>query len=194
MKKGYLPILEFQPEGQAPVCHTPKGFGGAFQECRSGDTSCVHTIPRSHYSSLAPPKNGLKHLPEAPSFTTVIQGTPLDHLVWRSVGFMTMGPQEHIYWQTLKAVVCGIGSQSAWNQKLTESLPSGMLKDLGTPSHPQQLGPTKNKSGHLDNQKGLRKKQDLGQGWKISFIYTRQVLPVTEVVVSLITQKHREAS
>lgn len=50
------------------------------------------TLPRSYYSSLAPHRKELIHLPGVWIFATVTQGTPADLLVWKSAGFIILVP------------------------------------------------------------------------------------------------------
>ena len=74
---------------------------------------------------------------------------------------------EEIYLHTLKP--------AAWGPASNQPADRGPL--LWDTDRPQLLGATKNKVDSLDNHKGLRHNQELGQGWATKFIsYMRPLL------------------
>lgn len=171
-EKGLFSCQELQPEDQASVCHTSRGY----KMCSQGpwaEKHSISTLPWPHQSSPIPPTKQLIHTSKAIIFAAVTQRTLLDLLVWSRQG---------LWFRYSRLYICTYFESFCLRIWLIISLKLGIDWDfsLWSPNrflaHPQNLGPIKDKTGYLDNHKILRSNQKRGRGW-IKFIsYTKSLL------------------
>lgn len=131
--------------GRIQACPTFRAYKGSLIELRLGEAvimvQCTSTF-----------QNGASVIAWSPSFLNC-HGTPPDCLLCNPAGFTNCGPENSIFWHTLKPQPEGL----TFNQPATGCwLRSLSLEHRQVLAYPQQLRPIKKKSCCWDNHRVSR--------------------------------------
>ena len=113
------------------------------------------------------PKGAYIPLSSTLIFVSPVRGHLQIAWLWRSVGLTLVVPQDCMYLSSLKAAAWLTGFQQPESRCWLRSFPLGPWQVL---VHSQILGVITNKIGCLDNNKGSKDNQELGNSWTIRFL------------------------